>query len=212
MTLSHRNLAVISRLAAAALWTGAAIAEPVALALEASGDIDPPLAAFDELEAGAVLRLAPEAEATILHYAECVERQVRGGLVIASPTGLRVGGGGAVLQETAQPCPSRVAFDAGPTAPAATVFRGDGPPLALAPLPRLVFVGPRRGAAARATLERDGVVALTLAVADGAARAPEGAAPLPAGDGYVLVVETDGGTLRIPARIAEAAGLSVLTP
>lgn len=200
----------------AALLAGPAAAQQpgAALVLAVSGAVQPPFEAFDEVPAGALLRLGDDAEITLLHYAECTERRLRGGTVVVAALAMRVGRGAAVLAETPQPCPATAVLTKGDTAVGAVILRSGADPVAiLAPQPTILLIGARRDAVVRLTLQADGSEPVALSLGRDGARLPAGAPPLDPARRYVLAAtDAAGGQSFVACRVAPGAGLTLLAP
>jgi len=84
-----------------------AAAEPVALALEISGEVTPPIEAFSEIEAGKSFDLGAESRLEFLHYPTCQRVLVQGGRLNLSAENFRVNKG-KVIDISRADCPQRV--------------------------------------------------------------------------------------------------------
>lgn len=179
------GLAVVGILAA-----GPAAAS--ALALSVTGAVEPPISAFDPVPAGAVLRLAPDAEVTLLHEAACVEQTIRGGVVVVGADGLRVGRASTITATLKGACPVELALDGEASTLSAVVLRAvdgaptDGAAVGVAPRPRIAAPALADSGVAWLVLAKDGVIELVMPFEGAVAAAPEDAPALPQGGGYAL--------------------------
>lgn len=178
-----------------------------ALVVDLMGDITPEPEAFTELEQGASLVLGPEAQIILMHYASCLESQIKGGRVEVTARGLTLTDGAETVAETEVECPRKVAFEENSGTIAAVVLRGGEDRVVINPTPVFLVLG------------RDGVAAVTVMRGD----APVGAATVQGGvarwDGpalaageYELILTGPAGERRAMARVAAGAGVTIIDP
>lgn len=188
-----------------------ALAEPVALILDVSGKVTPPVAVFDEVDDGAILALDKGATLTISHYGSCQEVSLAGGKVVVGEEGLEVEGG-EVLSRSDQPCPGRAIVDAADLINLAVTLRSMRPPRKMAARPEFILTGPWGAQFDQMDIYGDKGHLTTLPIFGGHVTWPASMAPLTAGVTYAVVL--NGPDVRQQAaRIevsAEALGMTVL--
>lgn len=163
-----------------------AIAEPAALVLEVSGRVMPPVAAFDEVDAGTRLVLDPGSTLVLEHYAGCEAVIVTGGSVSVGFDGLGIDGG-EIVERRPLECAAVVAL-AADTVTAGVVLRSlRNPAVSVALAPEIVIAGAPTDID-RLRIERDGQEIATLSVRSGRVDWPEGGLFLSDGARYRLVL------------------------
>jgi len=118
-----------------------------ALVYEAEGKIVPPVSAYEELEAGTVLELAPSAIIEALHYESCETLRAEGGQFRVGEKRFQLSGG-RILDLKRASCPPRLQIS-GKKRMAGLLLRNIGPGLGsgrqpLRPRPQLRIAGPGR--------------------------------------------------------------------
>lgn len=203
--LRAARLALIALLAPVA-----ALAAPAALVVDVMGAAAPAVEPFEELEAGAEVTLAPDAEIFVIHYAACTESHVRGGGFVVGPFGLTLAPGAERLAETEIECPRKVVFAETADRAASVVLRSAGDSVAINRRPVFVILG--RVGVSEVRIARDGAPVAALPVMDGLARLPAGAAALEAGPGYEIAIVTAAGVRAAAASVAADAGVTIIAP
>jgi hypothetical protein len=192
------------------LMAAPALAGPVALVTDVSGEVSPPVGLFHEVDAGTELTVAEGASLTLEHYASCEAATVTGGPVVVGENGLDLGRA-EVAERAEVDCPAAISLRTGEMVGAGIVLRGAGPPrIPLAP--EIVVAGGGAGFES-VRIMRDGNPVRTLPVRAGRAEWPAGELFLTDRATYVLVLSGDGGEHR--ARVVadrDARGLTVLRP
>lgn len=169
-----------------------ATAEPAALVLEVSGPVTPPLAAFNEIDAGALLVLDPGTTLVLEHYRACEAVIVTGGSVSVVSDGVDIDGG-LMVERRPLECAAVVAL-ATDTVTAGVVLRSLPNPVPVALAPIIVIAGATTRID-RLRIERDGREITTLPVRSGRVDWPDGGLFLSDGAQYRLVL------LGAPARL-----------
>jgi hypothetical protein len=166
---------------------------PVALVMEVSGAMRPPLAVHREIAPGTRVTLEPEARVALLHYAMCSIVTVTGGAVTVTEQGLDVD---AAARQSAKPgpCPRvhRIALTGPAPLGGVVVSRTIGvatPPVVVAAGGVVLVAG--SGVVTSAVLLDDAgkSVQATLAVRDGSVLLPE---TLPLRRPYLLRMQIQG--------------------
>jgi hypothetical protein len=177
---------LLSSFVALAAW--AADEPPAGVVMGLSGSASPPLAAMSEIPAGAPIKLAPDAELTLLHYQRCKLVTVVGGTLTVTRSEYNTDG--KILAEKDGPCP-RVHQLAGgaPATAGGLVMRGVGSEPRW-PLDReMLFAGPGSGELRAATIYAEGrtdAPLVRLDVSGHQARFPANSPPLMANQRYVM--------------------------
>lgn len=192
-----------------ALTPSVAVAENVVgLFIDVKGVIQPSVTPFSEVEAGRRFELARDAEATVAHYASCVEMRLRGGSILFAD--LEIESTGKRIFEAMGACPSKVSFAQSGNPTAGVVLRGVPPTNLIAERPRFVVAG---GRVAEVVVRRRTVDIRRLGFANGAASWPRDAPSLRPGDGYEIAIFGPGGEEQTAAVAVEAdIGVTVLQP
>lgn len=181
-----RNCIIVSAVAflSAAGVAGAAEPNAVGLVLKVSGETDPNVPPREEIAANTVIRLAPGAELTFLHYGtNCELVTVAGGTLKVTKTDFTTDG--QVRNRQSRPCP-RV-YDLSGTG-GAMVARDI---LRLPVKPEIIFAGDRADAVTAAAIyekAEPGKLVYRLDLADHRATLPAAATSLDPGHRYVLKV------------------------
>lgn len=167
-----------------------AVAEPVALVLDVTGDVSPTLRAFDEIDADTKLTLAEGASVTIEHYAICEQVTIGGGTLLVGEKALDLDDAQSVARRPVE-CPEVVQLpvekvNAGVIVRDVSLAwkRDVTPRIGLAPS----ILVPGRDGVNDLRIERDGEEVATLAIIDGRSLWPEGARELQAGERYDLIL------------------------
>ncbi|MBV9827312.1 MAG: hypothetical protein JO001_16860 [Alphaproteobacteria bacterium] len=162
---------------------------PAGVVMALSGSTMPALAPMSEIPSGVPIKLAPDAELTLLDYARCKTVRVSGGTVTMSRFDFLADG--KILSQVDAPCPRVHQLSAGAAGSIAggLVMRS----IASAPKwplnPELVIVGDGAAGLKTAVIFADGRLdspLMQLDVSGRSARYPAGAAALPANERYVL--------------------------
>lgn len=193
------------------LSPAAAMAEPVALVLEVSGEVTPPVAVFEEVADGTVLHLGKDATLTISHYGTCRELSLAGGEVTAGEAGLEVEGG-TVLSRKDQPCVGRVVTSEADLINMAVTLRSVWPPQTMAARPEFILAGIWGEQFDRLDVFGDKGHVTTLPVFGGHVAWPASQAPLKFGVTYAVVLNgPDVQQQAARIKVAEdARGMTVL--
>jgi len=201
---------------AALMSCGASLAgEPAALVLELSGDTEPALFPFSEIEDGTEIRLGEESRLGFIHYGTCKMVIMIGGEVRIEQSRYLIRRG-RVESERVQHCPREVVLLDEEGTAAGVLMRGaesagvllrgretvSGMPLR----PSFVFVGARADRVTSVEISADGTVVATL-LADGRRAAwPETAPDLEADSVYAVEIAWADGTRSTYDFVAEPRG------
>jgi hypothetical protein len=185
------RLTVICLLLFTAVVRSAAAADepPAGLVMAVTGGMTPALAPMSEIPSGVRIKLAPDAELTLLDYARCKMVRVSGGTVTMSRFDFLADG--KILSQVDAPCPRVHKLSAGAAGSVAggMVMRGIGGVPKWPLNQELVVVGEGAGGLKTASIFADGRLdtpLVRLAVSGRNARYPAGATPLPENERYVL--------------------------
>jgi hypothetical protein len=132
--------------------------KPAALVLELTGDTEPALFPFAEIDDGTVIRLGEESRLGFVHYGSCKMVIMIGGEVRIEQRRYMIRRG-RVESERAQECPRQVVLDEEGTA-AGVLMRGGEAVSAMPLRPSFVFVGARA----------DGIAAVEVSAGDAPSR------------------------------------------
>ncbi len=203
---SHRlhRFAVTFAFIGAVVASAAAAAAPVALIVDARGDVDPMPVPFSEASPGARYRLGASGEIIVMHYAACAETHLRGGDVAIDALGVETTG--EVVSREQVECPADLRFSDDATAVAAVVMRGDGVPAALNPRP--VFAILAKGVTA-IEVRQDGKALGRITVDGPLARWPKNLPALTPGAVYELALIGGRGGVAA-ATVARGTGVTVV--
>ncbi len=201
---AHALLGIILGLAAL-MQCGASLAgEPAALVLELSGDTEPALFPFSEIEDGTEIRLGEESRLGFVHYGTCKVVIMIGGEVRVEQSRYLIRRG-RVESERAQDCPRQVVLDEEGTA-AGVLMRGGEAVSAMPLRPSFVFAGARADGIASVQVSGEGVVVAALPVDGRRAAWPDDAPDLEAGAIYAVEIAWADGTRRAYDFVAEPRG------
>jgi hypothetical protein len=197
------------------LAPGSALADPVALAVDLVGDIDPEVELFGEMESGQKFTLADSATLEFLHYTTCQNVIVQGGRLSFSKENFRVRGGKIVDVKRAK-CPERVKLSAEGTAAGVTT-RGTEKDLRKTKLklrraPTFVVVGVGARGLKRIKVYR-GQEEIFKGELTGTKFAwPEDSGPLEAGDDYKIELSNPDGSVEhsFEAKVEDKRGKAPL--
>lgn len=195
-------------LAAAAAWAQGR----AALVVDITGTSDPQVAAFDELEAGAKLRLGRETEITIMHYASCRELRLRGGTVVVGEAALETPGA-QLLGGRGCDCPEMVTVSEASVVGAGVVLRSVSALPKVSPRPSFLIALAGGAGHDELRIQKGSEVVLHRPIDGARVRWDAADAPLAPGD-YTVVLVGEGQTAHA-ARIRVAADgpdLIVLRP
>jgi len=160
--------------------------------LAVSGEVQPRVPAYSELQEGALLRLASNARITIVHYATCQMNTVTGGTLVLRREQIITDG--ATVETRSNRCPAerRVRRSAAPVAEGIFVVRGIVPvrqeePLHLGVKPSFVVAGHEAKQLVRAEIfERTGATAGAMKLRARLASWPAEAPALKPGREYAI--------------------------
>jgi hypothetical protein len=193
------QLAILIGLAA----TRALAGEPAALVLDVTGDTEPAVFPYSEIEAGTEVTLADDATLSLIHYGTCKALTLIGGSVRIEANRYLIGRS-RVEEERAQDCPNEVALAEDGTA-AGVLMRG-GDALHLPLRPSFVLAGGRADTVERIDILSGAEPVMTLPVKARHVAWPEDAAALKSGSEYgVSIVHSDGSSSEY-AFLANARG------
>ena len=188
--------------------------EPAALVVELSGEIEPALFPFSEIEDGTEIRLGEETRLGFVHYGTCKMVVMIGGEVRIERRRYMIRRG-RVESERAQDCPREVVLDEEGTA-AGVLMRGaesagvlmrSGETVSVMPLrPSFVFAGARADGIASVAVGAGDAVVATLPAEGRRAAWPETAPDLEADTVYTVEIAWADGTRRAYDFVAEPRG------
>lgn len=187
----------------------ALIAQPVALTVDLTGQIEPGVDLYGELESGRTYALADDAMLEFLHYPSCQTVIVQGGEVVFSAENFRVRGGRIVdVQRTR--CPESIRLTAEGAVAALVVRGGDADPLRLGGNAAFIVVGAGAGRIERIRIRRGEDVLYAGPLAGRSFTWPQDRAPLAAGDDYLVELSgpdlPDGHSFQAEIDIRRGAG------
>lgn len=193
-----------------ALGTVNVDAAAVALATEVSGETEPAIEPFTEIEAGTSLELGEATQIEFVRYTTCETVTVIGGRITFTEQQFLVQRGKIVDVKRGR-CPE-VAEPKADSNIGGVLLRG-GSELKLTAAPRFAFVGAKRSAYDRLRVLRGGTVMLEAPIAGHRYSWPEDAEPLVPAEDYALeVLRRDGGApLRIEFQVTAKRGTAPLT-
>lgn len=180
-----------------------------ALVYEAEGRIIPPVSAYEELEAGTVLELAPSAVIEALHYESCETLRAEGGQFRVGEKRFQLSGG-RILDLKRASCPPRLQIS-GQKRMAGLLLRNIGPGLGsgglpLRPRPQLRVAGAGRSELKEIRISSGTTSATPLELDGDLARWPATEASLPPGSGCLIHVLGKGDIEQtVKCRIAPSA-------
>lgn len=194
----------------ACLVAAPAAAEPAALVLEVSGEVEPALLAFSEIEAGTDITLAEDARLSIVHYGTCKILTLVGGSLRVDENRYLIGRS-RVETERAQGCPRQVALEGEGSAAGVLMRGGDEDALPAMPLrPSFVFAGAEASAVARVEILVAGEPVVSLGMEGRRAAWPEDAPDLEAGTVYAVAIDKTDGSRTAYDFMAQARGARTL--
>ena len=180
-----------------------ATAAPVALALEVSGEITPPLQAFTEMEAGSSFEIGSGGRMQFLHYPTCQNVVVEGGRLTLTAENFRVSKG-KIIEVSRADCPQRLVVASTEESPgvAGVVLRSasDGV-LKVAQRPEFLLLGKTGTPFTRGRLMQDKTVLLDTGLENGRIKWPKSLPSLQTGGDYSLHLAGDGVTRVIKLAI-----------
>ncbi len=195
-----------------ALFPFAALAaEPAALVLDISGQVDPEVGLFDEVADGTVLKLGKDAHLTLSHYGICEEVALVGGTVSIGREKLDLEGS-QVESRTPVQCPDTIVMSAADLVNMSVTLRSAKQARVMAPTPDFVLAGKWGKQFDRLDVHSKSGRMATMSVSDGQASWPEDVAPLTVGETYVVILNGPGAQ-QYAARIevtGEPQGMTVL--
>lgn len=194
----------------ACLLAAPAMAEPAALVLEVSGETEPALLAFSEIEAGTDITLAEDARLGIVHYGTCKILILVGGSLRVDQNRYLIGRS-RVETERTQDCPRQVALE-GEGSAAGVLMRGrdeDAVP-AMALRPSFIFVGGEADAVAGVEILAEGEPVASMGVEGRRAAWPEDAPDLVSGTVYAVAIAKSDGSHKAYDFIAQTRGTRAL--
>lgn len=175
-----------------------AMAAPVALVLEVTGEITPPVQAFGEMEAGSSFEIGAGGRIQFLHYPTCQNVVVEGGKLNLTSENFRVSKG-RIIEVSRADCPQRLvaaSTDASPGV-AGVVLRGaNDSVLKVSQRPEFLLLGKACSQFARLRLTQGETVLLDMGLETGLIKWPENLASLQTGREYSLHL-TGTGVTRI---------------
>ena len=167
-----------------------AVAEqPRALVMDLTGKAEPAISAFDELNEGALIKLAGDAQISLTFYPTCEDVTVKGGSIKISGNKLAVTGG-KVISKAKGECPGNVALAPADLINASIITRTVKPRPWISPSPAaVVAVGAGTGEYNRFAVYAKGEgVIVNTDMKDHKAIWPKGAPKLKAGKMYLFVL------------------------
>jgi hypothetical protein len=201
---THALPGIILGVVALVLCGASQAGQPAALVVELSGDTEPALFPFSEIEAGTEIRLSDESRLGFVHYGTCKMVIMIGGEVRIERRRYLIRRG-RVESERAQDCPREVVLDVDGTA--AGVLMRSGETVSAMPLrPSFVFAGARADGIASVEVRAGDVVVATLPAEGRRAAWPETAPDLEAGTVYAVEIAWADGTRRGYDFVAEPHG------
>lgn len=177
-------------------------ASPVALVTEVSGQMEPGVEEFTELQAGSSVILEADAEIVFLHYRTCESVTVRGGRLLLTAERYTVQSG-RILDARRTPCPRELALGA-PGEVGGVVLRATpGPSDAqeangypVAATPSLILVGSGAAGVTGLRVEDDAEVILEVALRERRFSWPDGVQGLVPGRDYNVQLLGPGGCVK----------------
>ncbi len=201
---AHALPGVILGVAALMLGGASQAGQPAALVLELSGDAEPALFPFAEIEDGTEIRLGDESRLGFVHYGTCKMVIMIGGEVRIEQRRYMIRRG-RVESERAQDCPREVVLDEDGTA-AGVLLRGAEALSAMPLRPSFVFAGARADGIASVEISVADTVVATLPADGRRAAWPDDAPDLEAGAIYAVEIAWADGSRRAYDFVAEPRG------
>ena len=214
MNATMLNLAAATVLTlAVGVQTGAAQADPVALALDIDGDSDPVIESFTELEAGNSIALGKQTRIEFLHYSTCQTIVVIGGRITFTEQQFLVQRG-EIVDVQRSSCPKIATLKRDTTIGGVLLRSGDGDGgVRLKSRPRFAFVGARRDDFERLRILKGETVVQEAAIVDHRYNWPEAEDALVPAKDYVLEVlsRTADDPVSMPFVVTTGRGQGPLT-
>ncbi len=189
-----------------------AAAEPVALALDISGEVTPPIEAFSEIEAGNSFELGAESRLEFLHYPTCQRVVVEGGRLNLSAENFRVNKG-KVIDISRAECPQRVklAMDQSSSGIGGVVLRGaDSKALKVSRRPAFMLFGSELRRFTRLQVKQGPKTVLEADLPQKPLFWPENQPELAAGGDYTVQLSgPDGASRSIPLVVSKQDGQKI---
>lgn len=201
---AHAPPGIILGVAALLLCGTAQAGQPAALVLELTGDTEPALFPFAEIDDGTEIRLGEESRLGFVHYGTCKMVIMIGGEVRIEQRRYMIRRG-RVESERAQECPRQVVLDEEGTA-AGVLMRGGEAVSAMPLRPSFVFVGARADGIAAVEVSAGDALVATLPAEGRRAAWPETAPDLEAGTVYAVEIAWVDGTRLAYDFVAEPRG------
>ena len=212
MTPFHRWILVLVATVAAVGAASARAASPAALVFAVTGETEPAVEAFSEIEPGNPIQLGPETEIEFLHYARCEAVTVRGGRLNFTQERF-LASGGKILDRKRSKCPKTISVS-GASEVGGVVLRSGRPGGNSVPTrPTFVLVGARADDFGTIAISQGDRTLLSSEVEKRVFPWPESAPDLAKGELYVVTLKTSDGSFekRLNVRVSRRSGKGTLT-
>jgi len=207
----HRWILVVAAVAVTVGAASARAASPAALVFAVTGETEPAVEAFSEIEPGNPIQIGPDTEIEFLHYARCEAVTVRGGRLNFTQERF-LASGGKILDRKRSKCPKTIAVS-GASEVGGVVLRSGKSGNRVPTRPTFVLVGARADDFGTIAVSQGDRTLLNSEVEKRVFHWPESAPDLAKGDPYVVTLRTSDGTFekRLKVRSTGRSGKGTLT-